>query len=259
MGPQSANPAKGGIAAARLGAVSPCSAAGQPGRLSSPQWPSTAPVPTSSARRPVRRPRWRLSSLARGGHRPSAPFSLGKPRFSSSPRLQIRSRAPRLPLDIAAPVLHRPGFPVAALLLGTRCRSLPLPPLGPPVPGGPLVLPRAYSPPRSGNLSPLRVQAVRAPSSGSLSRDLSHSCILRLSARSLRWLQRPCRHQLLSHLPVGAPSSGGGSLSRAPPGQWPSLSVGPLPVSLLGGSLVPSPGVGDGRLPPAGKSRSPIR
>ena len=177
-----------------------------------------------------------------GRYRQSAPFLWGRPRFPSSRRLQIPGRASRLPLGIAAPVLHPLGFPVAALPLGTRGRSLPLPSLISPIPGGPLVLPGEYSPRRSGNLSPLRVRAVRAPSSGSLSCDRFRSRTLRFSDRSLLWLQLPCHHRPLSHLPVGAPSSDSGPRSRAPPRQWPSLSVGLPPVSLLGGSPVPSPG-----------------
>ena len=217
MGSQSADPAKGGTAAARLGAGSLRSATGQPGQLSSPQWPSTAPTPTGSARRPAWRPRWRLSSPARGSVPAIHPVLVGQACFPSSWRLQIPWRASRLPLGIAAPVLHPPGFPEAALPLGTRGRSLPLPSLISPIPGGRSYSPREYSPPRSGNLFPLRVRATRAPSSGSLSCDRFHSRTLRFSARSLLWLQLPCRHRPLSHLPVGAPSSGGGPQSRVPP------------------------------------------
>ena len=67
-------PAKGGAAAARLGAGFLRSAAGQPGRPSSPRWPSTAPTPTGSAQRPAPRPRWQLSSPARGSVPASCPI-----------------------------------------------------------------------------------------------------------------------------------------------------------------------------------------
>ena len=88
-----------------------------------------------------------------GRYQQSAPFLWGRPRFPSSWRLQIPGRVSRLPLGIAAPVIHPPGFPVAALPLGTHCRSLPLPSLRSPIPGAPSYSSREYSRPRNGNLS----------------------------------------------------------------------------------------------------------
>ena len=111
-GTQSADPAKGGAAVARLGTGSLRSAAGQPGWLSSPQWPSTAPTPTGSARRPARRPWWWLSSPARGSVPAIRPVLVGQAPLPFLPE------APDPWEGVSAPTRHRGSSPLSAWLPG---------------------------------------------------------------------------------------------------------------------------------------------
>ena len=105
MGLRSVDLAKGGAAVARLGAGFLRSAAGPPGRPSYPQWPSTAPMPTGSTQRPAPRPRWQLSSPARGSVLASCSILVVSVRFLSFPA------APDPGEGVSAPTLRSGSSP----------------------------------------------------------------------------------------------------------------------------------------------------
>ena len=242
MGLRSVDLAKGGAAVARLGAGFLCSAAGPPGRPSYPQWPSTAPMPTGSTQRPAPRPRWQLSSPARGSVLASCSILVVSVRFLSFPA------GPDPGEGVSAPTLRSGSSPPFAW---PPSSSLPA--------GDPWLArvahashvshsrwpaqpsPREDSPLSCRHLSLLRARVAWPPSSHGLSRDRPRPCTLRSSARSLLWPQLPLRPWPSSGLLMGAPSSGGRPWSRVPPRQLPSLSAGLPLASLVGDSPVPAP------------------
>ena len=144
-----------------------------------------------------------------------SPFPWSGSPFPCPRRLPVGGRASWFPVGVTSPVLYPPGFPVAALQLGTPGLSWSPPSLPSSISGGPFAfLPRVFLSMQRG-ASP----AAWASASGSPSHGWARPRSCRLSGHSRLRLQLALSRSPLSHRQVlspvrGAVSSTGASLCR---------------------------------------------